>query len=117
MNGGRNGSGWGVARRSGALAEKLAFHRAIGVYVGDQEVTVCQVALGPLGPVELSSQTRTYEAETLPGVLDGMLKPLLPGRRSFRAPVSIGLPTLRVFFASRPLQLRDKDVAALNMRT
>lgn len=101
-----------MAGRLGALAEKLAVRRAIGVYVGDQEVTVSRVALGPFGPVELSSQTRPYEAEMLSDVLDGMLKPLLPGRRSLRSPVSIGLPTLRVFFASRPLPLTDKDADA-----
>jgi hypothetical protein len=104
--------GYALAARSGAIVEKLAFRRAVGVYVGDHELTVCQIGHGPLGQVVLSSQTEPYEPEDLSPMLDRVLKPLLPGKRSLHAPVSIGLPTLRVFFAARPLQLADRDLAA-----
>ncbi len=91
--------------------EKIALRQAVGVYVGDQEVTVSRVALSLAGPVELSSQTEPYDPDHLGSVLERMLKPMTSGRRWFRPAVSVGLPTLRVFFATKPVQVTDRDSA------
>jgi hypothetical protein len=101
-----------VAGGIGSITRAVAFRKSIGVHVGDRELSVCQIATGPLGVVELSSRTEPYDPEDLPGTLDELVKPLLPKRRSLRTLVSIGLPPLRVFFAARPVQLTDKDAAA-----
>jgi hypothetical protein len=91
--------------------EKAALRQSVGIYVGDHEVTVSRVALSLAGPVELSSVTEPCTAEDLEMVLERHLKPLTGKRRSFKPVVSIGLPALRVFFATKPVQMTDRDVA------
>jgi len=104
-------AGCGVGPGLRGLLDKLAFRQAVGVYVGDHEVTVSRVALGLAGPVELSSRTEPCEPEDLGAVLARLLKPLAAARKAFRPAVSIGLPTLRVFFATKALQSTDHDAA------
>ena len=90
-----------MAVQGGKLAEKLALRKAIGVYVDETELTVSQIALGPFGVVELANQCAPYQPDSFNSTLADLLKPLLPAKRASRVRVSIGLPALRVFFASR----------------
>ncbi len=101
-----------MAVQGGKLAEKLALRKAIGVYVDEEAVTVCQIALGPFGMVELVNRSEPYQPETFATTLEELLKPLLPVQRASRTRVSIGLPALRVFFASRALSVTDRNTNA-----
>jgi hypothetical protein len=100
-----------VARGLRSALERVAFRQAVGVYVGDHDVTVSRVALSAAGPLELSSQTEPCEPDRLAEVLEGILKPIAAGRHSFRPTVSFGVPTLRAFFATKPLKETDRDEA------
>jgi hypothetical protein len=81
------------------LLAKIALHKAIGLYLGDQEIAVSEVAATPLGPVETASYTEPCTPETAEEVLRRLTKPLLSGKR--RLPVAVGLPNSRIFFGTR----------------
>ncbi len=93
------------------LLEKIALRESVGIYVGDREVTISRVALSLAGPVELSSQTVPCEPENLDEIIVKHLRPLTAGRRAFPTTLSIGLPTLRVFFATKAVLMTDREVA------
>ncbi len=101
-----------MAVQRGKLAEKLALRKAIGVYVDEDAVSVCQIALGPFGMVELVNRSEPHQPDTFATTLEELLKPLLPAQRAARTRVSIGLPALRVFFASRALSVTDRNTNA-----
>jgi hypothetical protein len=89
----------------------LAVRKPIGLYVGDREVTASRVALTPLGPVALETRSEPYEAEQLPEVLGRLLGPWLGPRRPARVRVALGLPAMRVFFSTRPIQVTDRNAS------
>jgi len=91
------------------LLAKIGAPKAIGLYVGEQEVTVCQVAATPLGPVEIARKSERYEASRLKAVIERLLIPLTGERRRIRVPVTLGLPGMRVFFSTRPIQTSSSD--------
>lgn len=81
----------------------------MGLFVGEQELYVSQVAATPLGPVEISAATGSYSPDDLAEVLQRLLQPLIAGRR--RAVVAVGLPATRVFFATRSLRGADGEAS------
>lgn len=83
-----------------SLLAKIAIRKAIGIYLGEQELAVCKVAVTPLGIIEIASASQPYQPDELPDALDRILAPLLDKRR--RIPVAIGLPGSRLFFSTRP---------------
>ena len=88
---------------------KLAYHKAVGLYVGDDEVVLSYVAATPVGPVEIARQTTAYEPEELDAVIERILTPYrASGKRQGRC-VSLGLPTDRVFFVTRPVRTSDSE--------
>jgi hypothetical protein len=92
-----------------ALA-KFAIKKAIGLYVGERQVTVCQVGSTPLGPIQIASCTESYEPDQLPDCVERLLRPMIGGRR--RGPqVAIGLPAPRVFFSTRPVRTAHSDAS------
>jgi hypothetical protein len=82
-----------------ALLSKLAFRKAIGLYLGDQEIAVSKVAFTPLGPVEIASECEACTPENAEEVIKRLIKPLLSHKR--RSLVAVGLPSARIFFGTR----------------
>ena len=52
-----------------SLVAKLSLSRAVGLYLGDQEICVSQVASTLLGPVEIGSARVPYAPDDLPAAL------------------------------------------------
>ena len=82
-----------------SLLAKFAFHKAIGLYLGEHEVAVSKVAAAPLGPVELASHCEACQPEELPGVVERLLMPLWASRH--HPPVAVGVPSSKIFFGTR----------------
>ncbi len=93
------------------LLAKLTPKKAVGVYIGENDVTLCQVAATPLGPVQTACQSEPCTAEQLPDVLGRLLKPML-GRSKRGYPVAIGMPAMRVFFSTRPIRNGNRETPA-----
>lgn len=92
------------------LLAKVALKKAIGLYVGEQQVTVSQIAGTPLGPVEIACQSESYVPEQLPDVISRLLSPLM-GKRKRVQPVAIGIPAMRVFFSTRPIRNGNSETS------
>ncbi|HEV3258170.1 MAG TPA: hypothetical protein VG013_14890 [Gemmataceae bacterium] len=92
-----------------ALLAKLATQKVLGIYVGEQVVTVSGVAATPFGPIEFARQHAPYEAEQLPAVLDRLVASVAGGRKRRRLRVALGIPAQRVFFSTRPIRTADTD--------
>jgi hypothetical protein len=94
-----------------SLLARIAIKKAIGLYVGEQQITACQVASTPLGPVQIACHSERYEPDQLSDTIVRLLKPMLGGRK--RGPqVAIGLPAPRVFFSTRPIRTTHSDASA-----
>ncbi len=78
-----------------SLLGRLSPRRAWGVYIGEDEIALSQVASTVLGPVEISRQREQCAPEELLDVLERTLKPLNSKRRGRRKLVASGLPPLR----------------------
>lgn len=94
-----------------SVLAKLSPHRALGVYIGDDEIAVSQVVGTPLGPVEIYRHRETYQGNELPALLQRVLTPLVGKRRSRRRLVAFGLPMLRVFFSTRPIKTTNVEAS------
>ena len=93
------------------LLTKIGLPKAIGLYIDDDAVTLSQVVATPLGPVEITRQRENAGPDELPATLQRLLGPLLGRRRFWRAPVAIGLPARRSYFATRPIQIARGDLS------
>jgi hypothetical protein len=94
-----------------SLLARLSSRRATGVYIGEHEIAVSQVAATLLGPVELHYQVENYQPDQLASTLTRLLEPLLGQRRSRRRLVAFSLPLLRVLSSTRPLRGVNADVS------
>ncbi len=86
-----------------SLLAKFSMRRFVGLYLGEHEVAVSEVAVTPLGPVEIVSRTEPCPPNELLNVIERVLQSL-QGRKQRRLQVAIGLPNSRVFFGTRPLR-------------
>lgn len=93
-----------------SLLAKYALHKAIGVCLGEHEISVSKVAFTSLGPVEVASASEPYSPDKLADVLEKLLKPLLGSKR--RVPVVVGLPGSRLFFGTRPIAVGSGEPTA-----
>jgi hypothetical protein len=91
------------------LLGKLSFQKVLGLFVGEREVTLSQVAATPLGPVELARRSEPYEPDQLGETVTRLVEPFLGRRKKARPQAALGLPTLRVFFSTRPIRTTKKD--------
>ena len=91
------------------LLTKMMARKALGVFVGEREVTVSRVAVTPFGATELDTSSEPYEPETLGETVERLIRPYLPKRGAARVRVGLGLPAMRVFFAARTIQATDRD--------
>jgi hypothetical protein len=86
-----------------SLLAKFPIRKFVGLYLGEHEVSVSEVAVTPLGPVETSSHTETCSPSELLNVIERVLQSL-QGRKQRRLQVAVGLPNSRVFFGTRTLR-------------
>jgi hypothetical protein len=82
-----------------SLLAKLAFRKALGLYLGEHELTLTEVAATPLGPVEIASSSEPYSPEDLAVAIERLLAPLATRKRPL--PVAVGLSSSRLFFSTR----------------
>ncbi|MCE5268191.1 MAG: hypothetical protein LLG00_09935 [Planctomycetaceae bacterium] len=82
-----------------SLIAKLSLQKTIGLYLGEHEVAVSQVAATLLGPVPVVAARADFANDDWLEAAKELLKPFV-GRRG-RPSVAIGLPVSRVFFATR----------------
>jgi hypothetical protein len=94
-----------------SLLAKCAYRKSFGLYVGDHEVVLCLVADTILGPIEISRRNEPYEPDQLPAVLQKLLGPYRDRHQAFRKPLALGLPELRVFYSTRPIQATDRELS------
>ena len=94
-----------------SLLAKIVMGREIGVMIDDHEIAVSRVATTVLGPVELTRETAPLRTEQLEATLARLVKPLLPRRKLTRVKVVVGLPILRVFYSTRPIQGNNRDAS------
>ncbi len=78
---------------------QIALRKAVGLYLGEDEVAVSKMASTPLGPIEIESFREPCTPQDMPAVMERLLLSLLGTKR--RIPVSVGLPSSRVFFGTR----------------
>ncbi len=95
-----------------ALLGRLTPRRAVGIYLGEDEIALCQVAATVVGPVEICRTQRKYQGEDLASVLKEMLEPIVGARRRRRRLVGFSLPVLRVFFSTRPFKATNVEVSS-----
>jgi hypothetical protein len=91
-------------------SEKSLFRTVAGLYVDETELTLCLLALTPIGPKQLRVETVPYQTDQLEETLRQLLSPFMT-KRGVRIPVAVGVPMLRVIFTSRPLPTDAKDAA------
>ncbi|MEN6449785.1 MAG: hypothetical protein ABFC96_04760 [Thermoguttaceae bacterium] len=84
-----------------SLFAKIALNKTIGLYLGEHEVAMSQMAATLLGPVEAISARAPCVGDDWAASVTELLTPLLSRRR--RISVAIGVPTSRLFFVTRPL--------------
>lgn len=92
-----------------SLLAKMATAKAIGLYIGDDEVAISQVAATAFGVVEVKGHRESAAPDQLKGVLERLLAPLVGRHKRLRVPVALGLPGLKVFFSTRPIQTTSSD--------
>jgi len=82
-----------------ALLTKIAIRKAVGLFLGEHEVSVTKIASTPLGPQVIGTASEAYTAENMAEVVERLLVPMLGPKR--RASVAVGLVGSRVFFGTR----------------
>jgi len=105
-----------------SLLSKIRIRRAVGLYLGEHELSIVKTASTPAGTVEIASLTESYESDALESTLERTLKPLL-GRKG-RAQVGVALPCSRFFYGTRlmptsgtttPEAMLQKAISAANL--
>jgi hypothetical protein len=89
-----------------AVLTKFTPYKGIGLYIGEHEVAVSQVASTPLGQVEIARHCETYEPEQLAAVVTRLVKSLA-GSRNRIVPVALGICARRVFYSTRPYRTEN----------
>jgi hypothetical protein len=90
------------------LLTRLAIHKALGLYIGEQEIAISRVAATPWGPVEVARDCEPYTPDDLEVVLHRLVRRV--GGRRKRVLAAVGLPASRLFYAVRPLHAANHDV-------
>lgn len=89
-----------------ALLAKLAPRQAVGVYVGEKDLALSQVAATLLGPVEIRRTIVPYEPEAVGAAVSAALA-AFPGRK--HRTLALGLLPQRVLFSTRPIRSANLD--------
>ena len=94
------------------LLARIGLPKAIGVYVDEATITLSQIVATPLGPVEITRQSESFDDENFSETIGGLVGPLLGKRKFRRTPVSVGIPSRRVYFSTRPVHAATGDSSA-----
>jgi hypothetical protein len=94
-----------------SLLAKLPTQRGVGIYLGDLEIAISQVASTPLGLVETARSREPCAPQDREIVLDRLLRALLGQGKRPSTPIAVGLPAARFFFATRPLRAVGADAS------
>lgn len=94
-----------------ALLNRLALRKDIGLAIGDREVAVSEVATTPLGRVEVARDREPIGDDGLAAAVDRVLARRFTKKDLAKARVAIGLPALRVFFSTRPIQADNREAS------
>ena len=86
---------------------RLVTRKQIGLAIDEREVAVSQVAMTPIGQIEVVQDRVAYEAEGLAAALEQLLAKHFTRGDLEHAQVNVGLPALRVFFSTRPIQAQN----------
>ncbi len=86
-----------------SLLAKISMRRFVGLYLGEHEVAISEIAVTPLGAVVVASRSEPCGQNELLSVIERILQSL-QGRKQRRLQVAVGLPNSRVFFGTRPLR-------------
>jgi hypothetical protein len=93
------------------ILAKLATRRAMGLFIGDKEVTLSHVAFTPAGPIEVARRSEPVGTDPIDTVLNRVLAQTT-GKDAWRsAPLAVGLPVLRLFFSTRPIKSMNLDAS------
>jgi hypothetical protein len=82
-----------------AVLEKVAIRKAVGISLGEHDVSVVKLASTLAGPVETESLSEPCTPENVDEVIERLLMPLLGRKR--RVPVAVGVTWSRLFFSTR----------------
>lgn len=94
-----------------ALLNRLALRKDIGLALGDREVAVSEVATTPLGRVEVARDREPIGDDGMAAAVDRVMSRRFSKKELAKARLAIGLPALRVFFSTRPIQADNRDVS------
>ncbi len=94
------------------LLARIGLPKAIGVYVDEDAVALSRIVATPLGPVEITCQSETFDEGHLAETIGQLVGPLLGKRKFRRTPVSVGIPSHRVYFSTRPVHAATGDSSA-----
>src|SRR5262249_17499297 len=100
-----------AGRRVKSLLAKIAFRKAIGLHIGEGELTLSRVAITPFGTVEVARRREAVPPEQLPGALGKWraAEGVRAGRS--RQAVSASIPAQRVFFSTRPIKTTNVNAS------
>lgn len=95
--------------------KQLATHHEVGLAIGERAAAACQVACTLFGRVEVSRATVTFAPGEMAEALTRLMTTGVRREDLPRARVSVGLPTLRVFFSTRSIQAKHQEAAPLTL--
>ena len=93
------------------LLARIGLPKAIGLFLEEDSITLSRVVATPFGPIEINSQSEPYDENTLDQVVEQMLNAVWGKSKRRRTPISVGIPTRRVYFSTRPIHATTGDSA------
>lgn len=97
------------------LLQRLAIHHEVGLAIGDRGAAVRAVACTLVGRVETARASATYAPEEMAAAVGRLLAGAVRREDLSRSRVSVGLPTLRIFFSTRSIQAKHREAAPLTL--
>ncbi len=90
---------------------KLAFHRSIGLFVNEQEVSICVIGSTPFGRVRIHQSHENINGRPISQVVQECLRPWGANNRRVRVPVAIGIPQRMIFHGSHAITNSNRDAS------
>jgi hypothetical protein len=93
-----------------SLLNRVVLQKAVGVYLGEQEIFVCLAGISPTGhPMQINTRSLPYSTSNLANALQEAMKPFLRKKRR-QLPTAVGLPASKLFFGARPIEGSGSNV-------
>ena len=87
-----------------SLIARLPLPKGVGLYLGEDEIAISQVAATGWGYAETARHREPCGPHERKEALQAALRSVLGRRVHPRTPIAVGLPSTQFFFASRPLR-------------